>query len=519
MSKKKPGRKKPAPPTKPARQKKPEPQKKVQHQVLQPVRKTKPVPARAEDLHAADRREEEPQEELEQEQPAEELEQEQPAEELEQEQPAEELEQEEPAEELEQEQPAAISPLLLVAVNGTVADTSGNAWGYAVVQFSVFVQGGGRPIDLSTGLVIPTPAPIICDGSGNFSTTLQRTDTILPPGSMWNITIYPFNNQYDGQALTPFTMTAALNLSAMIAAQLAPHLDRPLIIPLSNSGTTGQPALNGSIYFDVETGTLYLRVPSSQGYVTLGFAGGAVSVSSLNCSGDANIDQVHIGANVVDLTRALVACFGANLVVEPPPGNGALQLCWSGGAGGVIFGDGASNRVASVDKTGSAVFNGNLQVGAGGNFLVNINTSQIDAWNMMTCHAGFDVAGGSKNFRIPHPTIADKDLIHACIEGPEAAVFYRGEGQTVNGRAQITLPDYFEALTMKGNRTVHLTIQVSDDDPVFGGAIAAGRVTDGGFKVYSTDPSTRFYWEVKAVRADMPRLQVVADKRQSERGA
>ena len=248
MSKKKPGRKKPEPATKPARQKKPEPQKKVQRQVLQPVRKTKPVPTRAEGLRAANRRQKDSQEEIELEQPAEELEQEQPA------------------EELEQEQPAAISPLLLIAVNGTVADTSGNAWGYAVVQFSVFVQGGGKPIDLSTGLVIPTPAPIVCDASGNFSANLQRTDTILPPGSMWNITIYPFNSQYNGQALTPFTMTAALDLSGMIAAQLKPHFDAPLIIPMSNSGTVGQSQLNGSFYFDVESQTFMIRNPASGSY-------------------------------------------------------------------------------------------------------------------------------------------------------------------------------------------------------------------------------------------------------------
>ncbi len=212
-------------------------------------------------------------EDLEVQPPAEDLEVQPPAEELELQPPAGELEEQPPAEELEMQPPAepeeleaAISPLLLVAVNGTVADTSGNPWGYAVLQFSVFVQGGGKPIDLSTGLVIPTPPPIVCDGSGNFSTSLQRTDSIVPPGSMWTLTIFPFNNQYYGQTLTPFSMTAALNLSAMIAAQLAPHFDPPLIIPMSNSGTVGQSTLNGSLYFDVETGSFMIRNPSTQSY-------------------------------------------------------------------------------------------------------------------------------------------------------------------------------------------------------------------------------------------------------------
>jgi hypothetical protein len=544
MSKKKPGRKKPEPA-----------KKKVQHLVLQPVRTIKPARARAEDLHAIDRREQDPPEELEQ--PVEELLQNQPPEELLQEQGAdrgEDLDQEKPAEDLE----PAINPLLLASVNGTVVDTSGNPWGYAVVQFSLLVQGGGKPVEISTGLVIPTPAPIVCDGSGNFTTALQKTDSIVPPGTMWQLTIFPFNNQHDGQTLTPFTMTGALNLSSMIASQLAPHVDQPLIVPMSNSGTNGQSTLNGSMFFDVETGTLFLRVPSAAGYVTLGFAGGNVTFGNVAAT-NLNVGHIYVGGQVPPFT---LRDDGASSFIDAGA-TGRLLINYGVPGAVALFGnDGSGAPTSSIDATGAAKFATSIGVGlnVGGTFQFTVDTNASGGVRMLsinpasatqfgsytlrayssdfsatvdylTCFfntgtgrpdtivSGDFSATGTKAFRIPHPLITGKDLVHACIEGPEAAVFYRGEGVTVNGRAVIELPDYFEALTMKGNRTVHLTIQVSDEDPVFGGAIAAGRVVDGSFKVYSTDPSTRFYWEVKAVRDDLPRLQVVADKQKSAGGA
>jgi hypothetical protein len=67
------------------------------------------------------------------------------------------------------------------------------------------------------------------------------------------------------------------------------------------------------------------------------------------------------------------------------------------------------------------------------------------------------VARGAKKLAIDHPTRPGKRLVHAAIEGPEAAVYYRGEGQLVDGRAEIGLPEYFEALTATGGRTVILT--------------------------------------------------------------
>ena len=66
--------------------------------------------------------------------------------------------------------------------------------------------------------------------------------------------------------------------------------------------------------------------------------------------------------------------------------------------------------------------------------------------------ANFSVSG-SKNFVIDHPTKEGMKLVHSCIEGPEAAVYYRGRVQSDT----ITLPDYWSGLVRDGTITVQLT--------------------------------------------------------------
>jgi hypothetical protein len=140
----------------------------------------------------------------------------------------------------------------------------------------------------------------------------------------------------------------------------------------------------------------------------------------------------------------------------------------------------------------------------------------MDAGGNLNCSGTVTAAG--KSFRIPHPLDETKDLVHSCLEGPEWGVYYRGEVTTANGIAEVTLPDYFEALTYPEDRSVLLTVIVDDDNPVFGaGQIAAGRVKEGKFKVYSSDPSVTIAWEVKAVRRfGETKLQVVTDKPETQ---
>ncbi|MFA7000476.1 MAG: hypothetical protein WC241_05220 [Candidatus Paceibacterota bacterium] len=118
------------------------------------------------------------------------------------------------------------------------------------------------------------------------------------------------------------------------------------------------------------------------------------------------------------------------------------------------------------------------------------------------------VTANVKNFKINHPAKPGKKLIHSTLEGPEIAVFYRGEAQLVKGEATIKLPDYFEALTRKEGRTIQLTAK--GKEPFL---LSCADVTDGKFFVYGAKPDGKFYWEVKAVRADIKPLEVEIEEK------
>jgi hypothetical protein len=95
----------------------------------------------------------------------------------------------------------------------------------------------------------------------------------------------------------------------------------------------------------------------------------------------------------------------------------------------------------------------------------------------------------NKYFTIQHPLDPAKYLIHACLEGPEAGVYYRGTA-TIPADAtelEITLPDYVDAFTTEF--TVHIT--PIDEDPTAAFIIlTASRVKKGKFKVYKKDLSS-----------------------------
>jgi hypothetical protein len=112
-----------------------------------------------------------------------------------------------------------------------------------------------------------------------------------------------------------------------------------------------------------------------------------------------------------------------------------------------------------------------------------------------------------KYFSIDHPTKPDHRLIHACLEGPESSVYYRAQAQLEDGQATIRLPDYFEALTRLEGRTVLLTPK--GREPFL---LSHEDIVDGAFKVYGTRADGAFSWEVKAVRADVGRLEVEVRK-------
>ena len=124
------------------------------------------------------------------------------------------------------------------------------------------------------------------------------------------------------------------------------------------------------------------------------------------------------------------------------------------------------------------------------------------------------ISGAVKSFEINHPLYSDKKLVHASIEGPTLDVFYRGTSELINGKVEIELPEYFEALTKKEGRTVFLTPEVDNGNTQVA-QIAYSTIDNGKFKVFEVNgtknPFQKFSWLVMATRSDTG-FEVVQDK-------
>ena len=105
-------------------------------------------------------------------------------------------------------------------------------------------------------------------------------------------------------------------------------------------------------------------------------------------------------------------------------------------------------------------------------------------------------SSAAKTFVIDHPINENKYLVHACLEGPESGVYYRGKGEIVNNESVIIhLPHYVEALA------TDFTIQIT---PIYNGKINtlnSSEVTNNTFTVHGDN--CKFYWNVTGKRFDI----------------
>lgn len=106
----------------------------------------------------------------------------------------------------------------------------------------------------------------------------------------------------------------------------------------------------------------------------------------------------------------------------------------------------------------------------------------------------FEVQTAAKTFVINHPIDNNKYLVHSCLEGPEAGVYYRGKATIQNHSNNITikLPNYVDKLA--SDFTVHIT-------PIYNGECilySVTEVTNNQFTVYGKPGS--FSWIVYGKR-------------------
>ena len=102
----------------------------------------------------------------------------------------------------------------------------------------------------------------------------------------------------------------------------------------------------------------------------------------------------------------------------------------------------------------------------------------------------------AKTFVIDNPVNPNKYLVHACLEGPEAGVYYRGKGEIANDNSvTIEMPYYVSALA------TDFTIQVT---PIYDGKIKSfgvSEIVDNKFTVYGENG--KFYWIVHGSRSNV----------------
>lgn len=174
---------------------------------------------------------------------------------------------------------------------------------------------------------------------------------------------------------------------------------------------------------------------------------------------------------------------------SPPPFiPGAIQACG-------LF----NHSPYSLCVSGDAAIFDNLDVNrniiAGENIQLGRNLiAQGEVWS----HCGQHKLHIKKDFDIPHPTKDGWRLTHACVEGPEAAVYVRGR---VDNKNEIELPEYWTNLIDYDTITVSLTPIGSHQN------IIVKRIADNKIYLQSNGgmPISCFY-HVFAERADTEKL-------------
>ena len=161
----------------------------------------------------------------------------------------------------------------------------------------------------------------------------------------------------------------------------------------------------------------------------------------------------------------------------------------------------ASGKYQTVVSSNGAYYNGSIFTYKAPNTTSLNVLANANITGNLNIDGSFNVSGVSKTFVIDHPVESEKYLVHACLEGPEAGVYYRGEAKIENNHSTtVFLPEYVNKLAT--NFTIHLTpIYEELDEEPSPIPLKCSRVKDNKFNVYGQNGS--FYWTVYGKRQDI----------------
>lgn len=189
---------------------------------------------------------------------------------------------------------------------------------------------------------------------------------------------------------------------------------------------------------------------------------------------------------------------------DPPWSSGGIQVLSDGTVGidAGYYGHVVAGILGGYNGVGGAA----LKCLSGNQIEFSLWAGQLQVWMDGGCYWTFN-QGSGKTFVIDHPTDIDKNLVHACLEGPEVAVFHRGATRlNATGRAQVQMPAYFTALVRQSTVQVFVTPVLVDEDDAFG-PVAATRFSQGGFVIRGS-AGQWVSWLIIATRRDVKALEV-----------
>lgn len=143
--------------------------------------------------------------------------------------------------------------------------------------------------------------------------------------------------------------------------------------------------------------------------------------------------------------------------------------------------------------------------GSSGTFTRKVVIGRDNIPHNLTVHGSISMmgSGNTKNFRVRHPVLEDKDLVHCAIEAPKADLIYRGKGTLASGACEIDIddssgmtPGTFDAFV----KDIQVFLQNED-----GWDRLKGSVSNGKLHVECENPESndKFSWLVIGCRADV----------------
>ena len=253
------------------------------------------------------------------------------------------------------------------------------------------------------------------------------------------------------------------------------------------------------------------RTRSPDGYA--GYFEGRVHVSG---SRDGNSDLVYL--NNTGTGRALQAVSASNTAVWGRSTSGYAAVDGRNSSGRGVSGHSATNYgvYGHSDENYGVFGHSGLTGGCFEGISIGVDgratgTSGIN-WGVFgrtassSGYAGYfdgrvhitgNLSKGGGSFEIDHPLDpANRILRHSFVESPDMMNVYNGNIITDgNGRAEVLLPDYFEAL----NVDFRYQLTVIGE---FAQAIVAEEISSNRFTICTDKPNVKVSWQVTGVRTD-----------------